>query len=33
MKSIGKDMEEAEIDEMLKEADLNGDGQISYDGK
>ena len=30
--SIGEEITEAEIDEMIKKADLNGDGQISRQG-
>ncbi|CAD0010667.1 unnamed protein product [Aureobasidium pullulans] len=31
MKSIGENLSDAEIDEMIKEADANGDGNIDYD--
>ncbi|TIA29191.1 hypothetical protein D6C79_10014 [Aureobasidium pullulans] len=31
MKSIGEDLSDAEIDDMMKEADTNGDGNIDYD--
>jgi len=31
MKSIGENLSDSEIDEMIKEADANGDGNIDYD--
>ena len=32
MKNIGKQLEDAEILEMILEADENGDGVVDYDG-
>ncbi|KAF1345104.1 putative calmodulin [Delphinella strobiligena] len=31
MKALGEDLSSAEIDEMIKEADKNGDGSIDYE--
>ena len=33
MSSIGENMSEDEFKSLMREADLNGDGEISYDGK
>ena len=33
MASLGETMSPAEIDSMIQEADLDGDGQINYEGK
>lgn len=33
MMNLGEKLSEAEADEMLREADVDGDGQINYDGK
>ena len=33
MKYIEKQMTDTDIDEMLEQADINGDGQISYEGE
>ena len=32
MKNIGNQLEDAEILEMIREADENGDGVVDYDG-
>ena len=32
MNNLGEQMTDEEIEEMIKEADLDGDGKISYDG-
>ena len=31
--NLGEAMTDEEIDEMMKEADLDSDGQVSFDGK
>ena len=31
--NLGEKLSDAEVDDMLKEADANGDGQIDYNGK
>lgn len=31
-RALGQDMTDSEIDEMLKEADADGDGLVSYEG-
>ena len=31
MKTLGEDLTEDEIDQMMREADTNGDGQINYE--
>ncbi len=33
MRNIGEKLTEEEIEEMIKEADQDEDGQISYDGR
>ena len=32
MTNLGEDMTEAEVDEMIRESDVDGDGQVSYEG-
>lgn len=32
MTSLGERLSEEEVDDMIKEADLDGDGQVNYDG-
>jgi calmodulin len=32
LKSLGEKLTDEEINSMVKEADLNNDGRISYDG-
>lgn len=29
---LGEKLSDAEVDEMIREADVDGDGQINYDG-
>ena len=31
--SIGEKLSDSEVDEMIREADIDGDGQINYDGE
>ena len=31
MKSLGEQMTELELDEMMREADLNGDGEVDFE--
>ena len=33
MNNLGEQMTDEEIDEMIREADMDGDGKISYDGQ
>lgn len=33
MTNLGMKLSEEEIDDMIKEADLDGDGYVNYDGK
>ena len=33
MMSLGEKLTDEELDEMMREADLNGDGQIDYEGE
>lgn len=33
MTSLGERLTEEEVDDMIKEADLDGDGQVNYDGE
>ena len=32
MHNLGEKLSDEEIDEMIKEADADGDGQVSYEG-
>lgn len=32
MTNLGEKLSETEVDEMIREADVDGDGQINYDG-
>lgn len=33
MTKMGEKLSEAEVDEMIKEADVNGDGMVNYEGQ
>ena len=33
MMNVGENLDEEEIDEIIREADTNGDGQVNYEGK
>lgn len=33
MTSLGERLSEEEVDDMIKEADLDGDGMVNYEGK
>lgn len=33
MTNLGEKLTDAEVEEMLREADIDGDGQINYEGK
>ncbi|KAF4610260.1 hypothetical protein D9613_010655 [Agrocybe pediades] len=33
MTNLGEKLSDSEVDEMIREADVDGDGQINYDGK
>lgn len=33
MDNLGETLTDEEVDEMMKEADLDSDGQVSFDGK
>ena len=33
MKKLGESLTDEEIDDMIREIDLDGDGQIDYSGK
>lgn len=33
MMNLGEKLTEEEVDDMIKEADMNGDGMVNYDGK
>lgn len=32
MMNLGEKLTEEEVDDMIKEADMNGDGMVNYDG-
>lgn len=33
MTNLGEKLSEEEVDDMIKEADLDGDGMVNYNGK
>lgn len=33
MTNLGEKLSQAEVDDMMKEADLDGDGMVNYNGK
>lgn len=33
MTNLGERLSEEEVDDMIREADLDGDGMVNYDGK
>lgn len=33
MTNLGEKLSEEEVDDMIKEADLDGDGMVNYEGK
>lgn len=33
MTNLGEKLTDQEVDEMMKEADIDGDGQLNYEGK
>lgn len=33
MTNLGEKLSEEEVDDMIKEADLDGDGMVNYDGE
>ena len=33
MKKLGENLSDADVEQMIREADIDGDGQINYDGQ